>query len=127
MTDDFMKDFDILSPPKRIAKLGGEEIDVTIIPVRAALKFIDFSKKYSVESIQSMNPGTFDSSMFEAVLEVVELICKRSSPKITKDWLYDNVDIKVLMEFVQYLFAGINNIGDDGTGAENTKNSTSGT
>lgn len=120
-----LKDFDILSPPKRLAKLGGEEIDVTIVPARAALKFIDFSKKYNVESITGMNTNNFDSGMIESILDVIELICKRSSTKITRDWMLDNVDIKILMEFVQYVFAGIK--GDKTTDAgEDGKNLVSG-
>lgn len=76
--------------------------------------FIDFSKKYSVEKLQSMDNTSFDSGMIEAMLDVIELVCKRSSKKITKDWLLDNVDIKVLMQFVQFVFEGIKN-GEDGT------------
>jgi len=121
-----LKDFDILSPPKRLAMIGGEEIDVTIVPARAALKFIDFSKKYNVESIQGMSADNFDSGMIESILEVIELICKRSSTKITKDWMLDNVDIKVLMEFVQYVFAGIKGDEAADTG-EDGKNLVSGT
>lgn len=104
---DLLKDFDILSPPKRIARIGGEDIDVTIVPARAALKFISFSKKYHVDSVDSMSPGGFDPGMIDSILEVIELICRRSSEKITKEWLLDNVDIKVLMEFIQYVFAGM--------------------
>lgn len=76
--------------------------------------FIDFSKKYSVEKLQSMDNTSFDSGMIEAMLDVIELVCKRSSQKITKDWLLDNVDIKVLMQFVQFVFEGIQN-GEEGT------------
>lgn len=120
-----LKDFDILAPAKRIARIGGEEIDVTIVPARAALKFISFSKKYSVQSLESMGQDSFDPGMIDDILEVVGLVCKRSSVKITKDWLLDNVDIKVLLEFVQYVFAGMKNVssgespsGDDGKNLE---------
>ena len=123
-----LKDFDILSPPKRIARIGGEEIDVTIVPARAALKFISYLKKYSVQSLESMGQDSFDPGMIDAILEVVELVCKRSSTKITRDWLLDNVDIKVLMEFVQYVFAGMKNVSsEESSTREEGKNSESGT
>ncbi len=115
MSDALMKDFDVLSPPKRIAKIGGEEIDVTIVPARASLKFIDFSKKYSVESLVSMTQDSFDPALIDSILEVVELVCKRSSSIITKDWLLDNVDIKLLMEFVQYVFEGMTGAASKGS------------
>lgn len=111
---DLLKDFDILAPPKRTARIGGEDIDVSLIPARASLMFIDFSKKYSVETLKSMDGNSFDSGMIENMLDVIELVCKRSSKKITKDWLLDNVDIKVLMQFVQFVFEAIKN-GEEGT------------
>ena len=103
-----MKDFDILVPQKRIAKIGGEEIDVTIIPSRASLMFIDFSKKYSAEKLKSMDQESFDPAMIEAMLDVIEVVCKKYSSKITKDWLLDNLPIKTLMEFITYVFEGMN-------------------
>lgn len=128
MSDDLLRDFDILSPPKRIARIGGEEIDVTIVPARAALKFINFSKKYSAKSLESMDQDSFDPCIIDDILEVVELVCKRSSTKITRDWLLDNVDIKVLVEFVQYVFAGMKNVSsEESSSREEGKNSPSGT
>ena len=124
---DLLKDFDILSPPKRIARIGGEDIDVTIVPARAALKFISFSKKYHVDSVDSMSPGGFDPGMIDSILEVIELICRRSSEKITKEWLLDNVDIKVLMEFIQYVFAGMKDMSTGEPAGDTEKNLESGT
>jgi hypothetical protein len=124
---DLLKDFDVLSPPKRIARIGGEDIDVTIVPARAALKFISFSKKYHVDSVDSMSPGGFDPGMIDSILEVIELICRRSSEKITKEWLLDNVDIKVLMEFIQYVFAGMKDMSTGEPAGDTEKNLESGT
>lgn len=122
MGDGTMIDFDILAPAKRTAKIGGEIIDVTIVPAIAALKFIDFSKKYDVKTLEGMSPGGFDSKMITSVLEVVELICKRSSTKITSDWLLNNVDIKVLMKFIQYVFAGVKSNPSEEVAGESGKN-----
>lgn len=112
MSDDLLKDFDILSPPKRTARIGGEEIDVSFIPARAALGFIDFSKKYNVTSLESADG--LDPGMLESMLGIIETVCKRSSSKITKDWLLDNVDISILMQFVQYVFAGMKKVDAEG-------------
>lgn len=122
MSDETFVDFDILAPDKRTAKIGGEIIDVTIVPAIAALKFIDFSKKYDVKKIEGMSVGGFDSGMIESVLEVVELICQKSSKKITSDWLLKNVDIKVLMKFIQYVFAGMKNNPSEEVAGETGKN-----
>lgn len=128
MSEELLKDFDALSPQKRIVKIGGEKIDVTIVPTRVALEFIGFSKKYSVKSLESMGPDSFDPIMIDDILKVVELICKRSSTKITSDWLLDNVDIKVLLEFVQCVFASVKNVSsDEQSSGEEGKNLESGT
>jgi hypothetical protein len=115
---DLLKDFDVLVPAKRTAKIGGEEIDVSFIPARAALKFIGFSEKYKFDTLGSTQ--NFDPEMLEAILDVIELICKRSSTKITKEWLLDNVDIKILMPFIQYVFEGISKTEGDTTGGGET-------
>jgi len=122
MSEETFVDFDILAPDKRTAKIGGEIIDVTIVPAIAALKFINFSKKYDVKKIEGMSAGGVDSDMIESILEVVELICQKSSKKITSDWLLKNVDIKVLMKFIQYVFAGMKSNPSEQVAGETGKN-----
>jgi hypothetical protein len=34
---------------------------------------------------------------------VVAIACQRSNPKVTKDWLIDNVDMFTLVEFAQFV------------------------
>lgn len=100
-----LKDFDILAPPKRIAKLGGEEIDVSIISTRVALKFIEFSKKHKAEDLtQATQTGVMEDGVLEDMLEIIALVCQKSSEKITKNWLLDNVDIGTLLQFVKFVF-----------------------
>ena len=122
MSDDLLKDFDILAPPKRIARIGGEEIDVSFVPARVALQFIGFSKKYDVKTLETGTAGNFDPCMIEDMLGIIEGICKRSSEKITAEWLLNNVDISVLMQFIQYVFAGIKKTDTEESTGENGKN-----
>jgi hypothetical protein len=103
-----MKDFDILAPPKRTAKIGGEEVDVTFIPARAALEFINFSKKHDVKKLEALTEENLDLDILGDTLDIVALVCQRTNKKITKDWLLDNSDMATLMAFVQYVFASIN-------------------
>jgi hypothetical protein len=114
-----LKDFDVLSPPKRLAKIGGEKIDVSIIPARAALMFANFSQKYPTETFEKLKSGNsadLDPEMIKDILDVVEAVCKRSSKLITKDWLLDNVDFVVFMQFIDYVFAGLSGSDTGGTG-----------
>lgn len=91
----------------------GETVDITVIPARIALKFIGFSKKYDVKKLEGMDGESFDSGMIEDMLDIVGLISQKSNEKITKDWLMDNLSIPDLMQFIQFVFAGITQIKND--------------
>jgi hypothetical protein len=97
------KDFDILSPPKRNARIGGVIVDVSFIPAKIAFRFIQFSKTHKVDALTA-NPEDFDGSMLEDIVDIIALICQRSSAKITKDWLMENIDMGVLIEFMKFVF-----------------------
>jgi hypothetical protein len=74
----------------------------------AAFKFVAFSKKYDVSTLQGGNFQSFDSEMIVDMMEIVALICQKSSKKITADWLMNNLDMNVLMQFVEYIFEPLN-------------------
>ena len=42
--DQLLNNFEILEPPKRTAKISGEEIELSIIPARVALIPVIFKK-----------------------------------------------------------------------------------
>lgn len=109
MEDEF-KDFDILAPPKRIAKLGGYDIDVSIVSARVSLKFIQFSQKHSfnVENLQASQ--SMDVSALEDMIDIIAIICQRTAPEITKDYLLDNVDMATLIEFITFIFQPLNRL-----------------
>jgi hypothetical protein len=90
------KDFDVIAPPQRIAKIGGEEVDVSIFPARATLKLMDLID--TPEKQADLEAG----KNIEALVEVVATACQKSNPKITKDFLLD-LDITVLVEFAEYV------------------------
>lgn len=123
---DLLENFEILEPPKRTATLLGEVVDVSIIPTRVALKFIGFSKKHDVKKLEGMTENSFDESMIEDMMEIVATICQRSNPKITKNWLLDNIGITDLMKFIQFAFAGLSKVKGE-SGGEDGKNLESGT
>lgn len=98
-----MRDFDILAPPKRIAKIGGEDIDVSLMSARVSLKFVTFAEKYNFLNT-SLTTADFKPEMLDDMVEIIALICKKSNAKITSDWLLDNLELPVLIEFMQYVF-----------------------
>jgi hypothetical protein len=99
-----MKDFDVLAPPRRVAKIGGEEIDVSLMSARVALEFVKFSGKYNFNSAKGLKTDDFKPEMLEDMIRIIAMICKKSSEKITADWLLDNIELPTLIEFMRFVF-----------------------
>lgn len=95
MNESLIRDFNTVIPRKRIAKLAGEEIDVTLIPSRIALELSIFRDK------------VLDMKSFEEVqrksLELVAKVCQVKNPKITVDWLLDNTHYEQLIGFIDFV------------------------
>lgn len=120
---DLLTHFEILEPPVRIATILGETVELTKIHARATLKFIDFSKKHDIKKLENVTEDTLDMDVIEDMIEIVALICKKSNPKITKDWLLDNLAIDDLLKFVKYVFEGMTQLENDSIpGGEGGKN-----
>lgn len=92
-----MKDFSTIVPQKRIARISGEEVDVSVFSTRATLKLIELTSSPEKQAALESGQG------IEDLLEVVAIACQRSNPKVTKDWLIDNVDMFTLVEFAQFV------------------------
>lgn len=88
-----IKDFDILAPPKRLARIGGEIVDVSFIPTRIALEIM---------SLGDFDETSFSAEIFDKVVDVTVKICQRSNPKITREWIIDNIEPMTLMKFLVY-------------------------
>lgn len=124
--DTLIADFEILEPPKRIANLKGEKIDLSFIPAIVSLKFIAFSKKHDVNKLEAMTGDDFDETIIDDILEIVASICEGSNPKVTKKWLFENLTLEDLLKFIHFVFEGIINLkngdGSGGSGGGDTKN-----
>uniref|UniRef100_A0A6H1Z6K9 Uncharacterized protein n=1 Tax=viral metagenome TaxID=1070528 RepID=A0A6H1Z6K9_9ZZZZ len=95
-----IKDFDAVSPPKRIAKLRGKSIDVTMIPSRVTLAMASFK--------DDMDGGHLSArEQIEQSVDLVSKITSHKDPEITKDWLLNNTDFSELMELINFVLHGI--------------------
>jgi hypothetical protein len=88
-----IKDFDVLAPPKRLAKIGGEIVDVSFIPTRIALEIM---------SLGDFEESSFSADVFDKVVDITVKICQRSNSKITREWILDNIEPMTLMKFLVY-------------------------
>lgn len=94
-----LKDLDKLVPEPRVIKLAGTSIDVSTIPARAGLEAVKMFQHLSAQA----GEGELSDELFYSLLDLAVLICKKSFPTITKDWLLDNADLFQLIEFLEYV------------------------
>jgi hypothetical protein len=108
--DKLTKSFEVLEPPKRTAKLRDQEVDVTIIPAKTALKFVQFSKKYGDKKIEKLaGEDGLNEEMLDDILDIIGEITSRSNPTVNKDWLLENLPINDLVRFMVFIFEGFKN------------------
>lgn len=117
MSSDILRDFGAIVPQKRIARIAGEEVDVSIFSTRATLKLMELTS--SPEKAGALESGEGIEDLFG----VIATACQRSNTKITKDWLIDNVDLFTLIDFAQFVMEPVTaklknmqNPGGDDTG-----------
>jgi len=100
-----IKDFDLLVPDKRIAKLAGREFDVSLISTRMALEQIKFRDKALIMS---------GADAFNKAVEIVAEICKPKvsnkflglfKKKVTAKWLISHASYAQLLEFIDFVLA----------------------
>jgi hypothetical protein len=104
MSKPIMKDFDAVVRQKRIARLAGEEIDVSLIPSRVMFELLDMMDGEDLNNAKN----------FFRVVEMVAKICQVSNKKITADWLADNTDLETLLDFSEFVMEPAKNRAADG-------------
>ena len=105
MSEPIIKDFNTVLPPKRIAKLADEEIDVSLIPSRVTLELAIFRDSIFKGKIKSLE------EQYRKSVEIVAKICQVKNPKITPEWLIENTNYEQLNEFIDFVFEPINRLG----------------
>lgn len=93
-------DLDALAPEPRIIKLGGEEIDVAQIPTRPMLQIVQFYDKQKAGKMST-------EESLDKILGIFGDMCKKKNPKITKDFLLDNLPMENMMAFVNFIIEPI--------------------
>ena len=96
---DVIRDYDKIVYSNRIAILGGEKIDVTVIPSRIAMEVAIFRD-------QVLRVKSEDS--FNELIRIVAKVCELSNKKVTADWLLDNTHIEELNDFLTFVLEPIN-------------------
>lgn len=117
MAEDFLEDLDILDPPKKVVKMSGELIDISFLPSKVTLAVMKISADFDKKKITT-------DEMFEKMIGIIAQLSSKSNPKITEDWLYENVSVEKITNFLHLLVSGGDEVakGTDASGVESAKN-----
>lgn len=107
-----VKDFDAVIRQERIARLRGEEIDVSLVPSRVMVELLEL-----MEDDDLQNPKNFFR-----VIDMVAKVCQVSNKKITADWLYDNTDLDTLLDFANFVMEPVKEKAAKSAGDGESKN-----
>ena len=98
---DGIYDFDALVHEPRIALVGGEKVDVSIIPVAVTLAMAKLSERTREEIIASAEEDP--EGELRRVLGLVSDVCMPSNPKFTVDFLMNNMDMEKIRLFNEFV------------------------
>jgi len=98
-------DFDAVAPEKRLARIAGKVIDVTMIPAKLSLELARFSDQ--AERGELDNETTLNR-MFDLVSEV----CQVSDPDVTTEWLLESTSFEQLFDFIDYVIEPLRSRGN---------------
>jgi len=117
MAEDIFEDLDILDPPKKVVKMAGELIDISFLPSKVTLSVMKISADFDKKKITT-------AEMFEKMIEIIAQLSTKSNAKITEDWLYENVSVEKITNFLHLLVSSGENVanGTEAGGAEPAKN-----
>jgi hypothetical protein len=98
---DGVYDFDALVHEPRLARVGGEVVDVSIIPVSVTLELAKFSDR-TKEEIMAAAAGDAEGEL-RRVVGLVSEVCMRSNPKFTVDFLMKHLDFEKIKAFNKFV------------------------
>jgi hypothetical protein len=108
---DILEGVDVLNPTKKQINFNGEIVEIAFIPTRISLE--------ALKANDDIRKGLLtEYEGFEKIIDLTLKVCK-SNPNITKDWLYDNTSIEMLMNFFEVAGNGGKTKASEGEPAKN--------
>ncbi len=105
-------DLDAVRPEKRLVKLAGKEIDVSVIPFEVMLDIVD-----KLDSFEALEKDGSDGAAVKGALEFLYKttlrVCQISDKGITEDWLREHTDVVQMVQLMTFVVAPLmERIGD---------------
>jgi len=98
---DGIYDFDALVHEPRVALVGGEKVDVSIIPVAVTLAMAKFADRTRDEVLAAAEEDP--EGELRRVLNLVSNVCMPSNPEFTVDFLMKNMDMEKIRCFNEFV------------------------
>lgn len=87
-------DFDVIVPQERLARIGGEVVNVATIPTRVTLEMARLAdKKDQLEG----------GDMFDKLIALISSACVVNNPKVTEEFLLDKTTFESLAAFIDFV------------------------
>ena len=98
---DGIYDFDALVTEPRLARVGGEVVDVSVIPVAVTLALAKHSER-TKEEILKLVDADVEGEM-RKMCQMVSDVCTPSNPKLTVDFLMEHLDQPRMNAFTKFV------------------------
>ena len=103
-------DLDAIKPKERKFKIGGKEIDVTVIPFDVMLDIVDNIDKFKLITANLEEPDKLSAGDLKDIRELLQLlfdttvkVCSNSNKAINKEWLQKNVDMTQMIKLLAFI------------------------
>ena len=98
-------DLDVLRPPPKIMRLGGNDIDVSYIPTALTFEVSRITQELSGLDVDEMAKGEDAAQRgFNMMVELCALYCSWKHPEMTVEWIMDNTNaaqVNAMSECIQ--------------------------
>ena len=91
-------DFDALVVEPRIVRVGGEETDVSVIPVAVVLAMAQYKDRTREQISEDVEKDPND--YYRRIVQTLSDVCIRTNPKFTVEFLMTHLDEARLSAFV---------------------------
>ena len=101
MNEQGIYNFDALVSKPRIAQVGGEKVDVSIIPVAVTLAMAEREDRTPAEILMISNDDA-KAEMLE-LFQLMADVCTPHNPKVTRDFLMKHLDPEKFAAFISFV------------------------
>ena len=98
---DGIYDFDALVVEPRLARVGGEVVDVAVIPVAVTLALAKHSDRTKEEILQAVEANA--EGQIRKMIQMVSDVCMPNNPKLTVEFLMKHLDQPRLNAFTKFV------------------------